>query len=211
MRYLITLLFASLSLQLYAQEAKQRLAPIPVELMVGDDGYFFMISLNRPISPGSKFGFFTQLSYLIDHKKEVPNSINTEAMGTYTLDENFNLAAGTRLNSFTGFKPLLAVSYNIFNKNIGLFIQPSIEIHKDGFFEFFGFFEWHPNYGKKINPFFRLQLLSDFDDEHIYSYHLWRVGIKYKNLAFGPAANFRYLGPEGNDKHNYGVFLRLSL
>ncbi|PKH51788.1 hypothetical protein CXF68_14325 [Tenacibaculum sp. Bg11-29] len=210
MKHLIIIPFILLNIFANAQDLEKK-PPIPLELMVGNEAYRFQFSINRPLFEGSRFGFFSQLAYKVNHEKTAPNSINTEAMITYKLTNHFNIGAGTRLNTASGFRTLLATSYGLFNKKISLFIQPSIEIHKDGFFELFSFFEWHPNNGKKIQPFFRVQALTDFNKQHVYSYHNWRVGAKHKNFSIGPAINFEYIGPQGIVNTNYGGFIMLWL
>lgn len=192
-------------------EYKPMQAPIPVEVFGGNNSTMFQMTVSKQITTGSKFGFFNLVNYEIDYDKFTPNSYIIQSLFTYNFSKHFNAGLGASLKVLGGFKPMVSASYSLFNRNIGLLIQPSYELHKDGLVEIFSMFEWHPHNEKKIQPYFRVQALASFKNEHVFSYHNWRAGIQYKMLRVGPGLNVQHAGPSVTTSVNFGGFINILI
>ena len=198
-----------------AQEKKENYVPhqppIPVEVFAGQNSSMYQMIVSKQITPTSNFGFFNIINYEVDYSEFTPNSYVIQSVFDYQIIKGLKIGVGANLKAFGGFKPLIAVNYSVFSKDIGFLIQPSFELHKDGNAEVFSMFEWHPINQKKVQPYFRFQGLVSFNDKHSFSYHYWRAGLQYKMFRVGPALNVQYTGPKATSNANFGGFLTILI
>lgn len=186
-------------------------APIPLELMIGNDYSLYQMTVSKQLTPGNKFGFFNLLSYEIDYVESTSDIYFIQSVFTYNINTNFNVGTGANLKSFGGFKPILWSSYSIFNDKIGFVLQPSVELSKNGVAELFSLFEWHRTNQKKISPYFRVQALFGGNKKHVFSYHYWRLGAQYNMFRFGAAINVQYIGENVISNTNFGGFISILI
>jgi hypothetical protein len=185
--------------------------PIPIEIFGGVKSSMYQMTVSKQIAPESKFGFFNLINYEVDYDDAAPNSYILQTLFTYNLTNRFNVGIGANLKSFGGFRPFVSASYSIFNKNIGFLIQPIYELNKNGLIEVFSLFEWRPASNKLVTPYFRVQGLLAFKEQHSFSYHYWRAGVQFKNFRIGPALNVQYLGANLDSITNIGGFISVLI
>jgi len=184
--------------------------PIPIEIVGGEKSSTYQSVISRQLF-NSKFNFYN-LTYLeVDYDETTPHYYYIQSIVSYSLPKGFNVGLGANLQTYNAFKPIVAVSYMHFTENIGLVIQPSYEIHKDGAFELYAMFEWTAKNERRIQPYFKLSAYSSWKEEHVYSYHFWRAGLNYKGFRFGPALNAQYYGKDFSDVLNFGGFINVLL
>jgi hypothetical protein len=184
--------------------------PIPIEAMAGDNSAMFQMILSRNFGEKQQFNFFHLSTFEDVYSEYAPDNFLIKNILAYNINRRINIGAGANFLS-QGFRPLVAATFSHFTRNIGLIVQPSFELHKDGVGEVFLMFEWSPKNEKTIQPYFRLQALSTFNSAHVYSYHFWRAGVQYKNLRVGPAFNVQYAGPEATTYTNVGGFINFLI
>ncbi|HAA11677.1 MAG TPA: hypothetical protein DCE41_08260 [Cytophagales bacterium] len=185
--------------------------PIPIEVVVGQNSSMYQMIVSKQITPGSKFGFFNLINYEVTYDDFAPNSYIIQSIVNYEIVKGLGVGAGANFKSFGGFKPIAVASYSYFNRDIGFLVQPSVELAENGNYEVFTMFEWHPVNAKKIQPYFRVQGLLTFNDEHAFSYHYWRIGIQYKGFRVGPGLNVQYVGPNVVNTTNLGGYFSILI
>lgn len=214
----IILVLSFISFQLKAQDNQppQYSNPIPVEVMVGSKSSLYQSITTKTFGKSKKLSFFNLVNYEVDYKSETPNDYIIQTLWSYSLDKDFKVGLGANLKAYGGFNPLFAITYTKFTKNIGVVIQPNIELEKEGLAELFAMFEWHATKFKTLNPYFRLQGITSYSNtnrKHDYSYLYLRLGVQYKHIKFGPALNIQHFG-NGNLKRtttNFGGFVGIEL
>lgn len=210
MKFSILIAFLFFSFILKAQENNAPFqipqAPIPVEVMVGAKSTMYQMIVDKRFVPGSRFKFFNLINYEVDDNVFTPDNYIIQTIGSYEFAKGLDAGVGGNLKAFGGFKPIVSASYSNFSRVTSLIIQPVFEVHKDGEFSTLAMFEWHPENGKILQPYFRLQALTAWTSEHSFSYHFWRAGLQYKIFRFGPALNVEYIGPSANSVVNWGCF-----
>lgn len=188
--------------------------PIPVEVMSGNRWSMFQTILAKNFGKTQNFNFFNLVNYEVDYDDEVPNSYIIQSIISYKVNDFIAIGAGANLKSFGGFKPLLATQITHFNEHIGLVVQPSIELHKDGVSELFALFEWHPVSDKKWTPYAGIQgtiNLATKNGEHDFSYVNVRLGVQHDIFRFGPALNSRFIGSDFHPEWNVGGFVSITI
>jgi hypothetical protein len=201
------------SLQFFSQEEDLTPGqpPIPVEIFGGAKSSMYQMSVSKQLVAGSKFGFFNLVNYEVDYDLNTPDNYILQTLFSYNLTKRFNIGAGANLKSFGGFRPFVSASYSIFNKDIGFLVQPIYELTKDGLVEVFSLFEWHPTTNSKLKPYFRVQGLLAFKEQHSFSYHYWRAGVRFQNFTIGPALNVQYVGANAQSISNIGGFVSVLI
>ena len=216
MKKTLITLFALLTLQINAQNdslvtpIETWQPPIAVEVMAGNKSSMFEMMVSKQIM-NSKFKFNNMTIFEIDYDKETSDYYYLQTIIFYDLPKGFGVGLGANLQSYNVFKPLVAVSYSHFTDNISFFIQPSYELHKDGAFEVYSFFEWIDSNKKNLQAYAKVSAYTSLNEEHIYSYNNWRLGANYKSFRFGPAMNIQFYGKEFNSNFNFGAFVNILI
>ncbi len=186
-------------------------SPIPVEIQAGDKSSSYQLILSRKIVKGEKLNYFNLVSYKHNYDDNLPKNYLIQSIVSYNIMKNLSVGFGANLKSFSGVKPLISAFYENASKNHFLLIQPSYELDKDGLFELFTTFTWSPRNEKKVQPYFNIQALISFNENHAHSYHNWRLGAQYKIFRFGPAINIQYLGKNAISNTNIGGFINVLI
>ncbi|MCG8574251.1 MAG: hypothetical protein MI810_05145 [Flavobacteriales bacterium] len=218
MKQLLLIGGIALSMATYAQHESDTIphheeAPIPVEAMVGNKWAMFQTIITKDFA-NRKVNFFNLINYEVDYDPNVPQSYIIQSVFSYNINRFFSVGTGANLKAFGGFKPLIAGRFSMFNRNVGLVIQPSIELHKNGVSEVFALFEWNPFNAGLVSPFFGIQGATNIttrNGEHDFSYINARLGVQVAQFRLGPALNSRFVGPTGNIEMNYGGFISISI
>jgi len=215
MKFLVLIQILLISFIPKAQENNHQFqipqAPIPVEVMVGAKSTMYQMTVDKRFVAGSRFKFFNLINYEVDDNEFTPDNYIIQTIGSYEFAKGFDAGIGGNLKAFGGFKPIVSASYSNFTKATNLIIQPVYEIHQGGEFSTLAIFEWHPVTEKILRPFFRVQALTAWGNEHSFSYHFWRAGMQYKIFRIGPAVNVEYLGESAAITTNWGGFLSVLI
>lgn len=199
-----------------SQQPTPESAPVPVVMMAGNKSGMYQMTLAKKFGSRKQFGFFNLVNYEVDYEPETPDNYIIMSVFSYNLNKHLSVGAGADLKAFGGFKPLVAATYTLFTKDIGLVVQPSVEVHQEGVGELFALFEWYPKFGNVINPYIGVQSITTFntkDSQHSFSYAYFRAGIQINKVRFGPALNLQHSG-SGSSQHtntNFGGFITLLI
>ena len=185
---------------------------VPVEVLIGNDYSSYQVVVNKQIGDAySKFSFYSMINYDMYYDEDIPDNYFIQSIFFYSLSERFGVGLGANSKPYEGTKPLAALSYSIYTQNLGLYIQPSYEIYKDGLFELYTLFSWSPVNEKIFQPYFKFEGYTSWGDEHSYSYSNWRLGLQYKIFRFGPAFNLAYFGKDFESATNWGGFINIII
>lgn len=220
MRHIIIVILIVFSQFCTAQETQIQASkhhhsiPIPIEVMTGNNWTMYQSILVKDFGKNKKFNFFNLVNYEVAHDKQKPDSYIIQSLFSYKINNFIAVGAGANFKAFGGFKPLLASQITHFNRNIGLVIQPSIELDKEGVSELFALFEWHPSSTKKWTPYASIQgaiNLTTKNGVHDFSYANLRLGVQHGIFKFGPALNSRFVGNNFHSEWNVGGFVSISI
>lgn len=195
-------------------QEQQHAIPIPVEVMVGDKWSMFQTIIAKDFGSKKNFNFFNLINYEVEYNGEENISYIVQSIFSYKINHFLALGAGANLKAFGGFKPLIAAQFTHFNRNIGLVIQPSVELSNVGVSEIFGLFEWTPSPEKKWSPFLGIQGAINMTTNgwnHEFSYANFRAGVQHGIFKFGPAVNSRFIGKNLHSEWNVGGFVSISI
>lgn len=215
-----TLLFTLVATAQDAEGGKRK-APIPVEVLFGNNRVAIQVTVNRKFNESTKFGVFANTmaagdyANKLDNKNQIDKGRNdTESMNslylTYDLYKGLGLISGAGLNSSWGFRPFAGARYGIAYQAISANI-------------FSGFYLTQSNNSEtKVSVQFRPQLTGDWSlltvIQGLYNHNMdtkkhdrgalyTRLGVGYKAVGFGFASNLDWYGPNKVLKENYGVFV----
>lgn len=205
--FLILLLGLSFSLN-----AQAPLPPVPVEFMAGHQNMYYQAVIKRPFSPSSKFNFFGLATYTANYEGERErNRMIAITQLSYNLGKGFGLMAGTDINSFSGFSPIVGPQHNFANRKILAVTVASLFLNEDKDIKLFGLYEYKPPINDKWTFYSRFQFIYNHslrEGTHNKSYIYLRAGLKRKALIFGLGANWDWSGPSKFYQDNYGPFVR---
>ncbi|MDX2072228.1 MAG: hypothetical protein SFV55_27590 [Haliscomenobacter sp.] len=186
--------------------------PLPVEMLFGNDQFYFQVVIKKKFSPDSKFGFFSVATYSASYNQKIPqNSITIPAQFSYSLGKGFGIMAGMEINSVAGFSPIVGPQHNYTSKKVLAVTVASLFLNEDLDFKLFGLYEYKPPLNEKWTWYNRLQFIYNHNLKegiHNRSYLYLRSGLKRKSLAFGLGANLDQIGPNKIFADNYGLFAR---
>ena len=209
---LILFSFANIKAQNDSTQTQCPQSSVPVEVMVGNEFSSYQVVVNKQIGGAdSKFSFYSMVNYDMMYDTNTPNNYYIQSIFFYSLSKRFGAGLGANSKPYYVTMPLIALSYSIYTESIGLYIQPSYEIHKDGLFELYTLFNWTNNNDKKLQPYLKIEAYTSFSSEHSYTYLNCRLGLQYKIFRFGPALNVGYYGTDFESMTNWGGFINISI
>ena len=208
---IITLLSVLFGLQL-PLKAQVPAPPLPIEMLVGHENLYYQIVVKKPFSPNSHFNFFGLATYTANYDDIVAdNRLITIAQLSYNIGKGLGIMAGTDINSFSGFSPIVGPLHNFANRQILAVTVASFFLNEENDFKIFGLYEYKPPINEKWSIYTRLQFIynqSLKQGSHNKSYIYLRAGVKKKSLIFGLGANLDWSGPNKLFQDNYGGFVR---
>jgi hypothetical protein len=184
--------------------------PIFVGVMAGHNYGQVMNIFGRPLKPEGKLGLFAL--NVFEFYWDDPENYTGRAQYhlTYQLSKSFQIGAGPNFVPMVSPRPSVSITYTKPMKS-GTFVgQANADVWANGTFGLFAFYEFSPQSEKKINPYLRLQFVSDWTiNGHSRSYQFIMAGIGLGNLRFGPAAHFNQFSNSKNyfENTNYGAFM----
>lgn len=190
-------------------------APIPAEVMFGDNRTNFLMILNRPVDAKGRFHFFNVTVGAADYQNtpsETEIVVNNSL--TYALGHNFHATAGAQWHFKLGFVPTVGVEYLKARPDFLLVIFPTFNMLPNRNLETVGILEYKPALSPKTRLYTRLQAMYNQDmtlEAHARSAYSVRAGISIKQFTVGLGSNLDYYGPMKFDKTNHGLFVQVRL
>lgn len=208
-----SLLFASFTL--FSQQVSPPPAPIPVEVMFGNNRMNFQLILNKPMDAKGKFSFFNVTNGAVDyHNKNEETEIVVVNSVNYDLGNNFKASAGAQWHFKLGLVPIAGFQYFKANPTWLLLVSPNICFLPTTNMEVVSLVEFKPVLSPKSRLYTRAQVLYNQVIDggiHARSGYTFRAGISRQKFTYGIGMNFDYYGPFKSEKLNTGAFVRLSL
>lgn len=190
-------------------------APIPAEVMFGNNRTNFLMILNRPVDAKGRFHFFNVTVGAADYQNtpsETEIVVNNSL--TYALGHNFHATAGAQWHFKLGFVPTVGVEYLKARPDFLLVIFPTFNMLPNRNLETVGILEYKPALSPKTRLYTRLQAMYNQDmtlEAHARSAYSVRAGISIKQFTVGVGSNLDYYGPLKFDKTNHGLFVQVRL
>lgn len=210
------LLVLCCSIQAQAQDtiAHPVSPPVPAEVFAGDKRIAIQVLFNKKFSPKSRFSFFNVSMSTADYSNNASeNEFTTISSLKFEVLKGLAVTAGANINSANGLQPSAGFQYIFSKKNILAIVSPVIYFKPTTNFETFLLFVYRPAISRQLNLYTRLQALYNYNlqvDSHDRSYMYARLGLGYRNFAFGLGTNLDRYGPMKYLKENYGVFIQVE-
>lgn len=207
--YLIIAFVASAS-TVFAQKA-----PLPVEVMAGNNRANLLIIINRPIDAAGKFNFFNVTVGAADYQNtpsETEMIINNSI--TYGLGKGFSAASGLQWHYKLGFVPTVGFQFLKASPDYLIVVFPTLNFKPGHAFETVALAEYKPKLSEKVRLYTRLQglLVRDIEEgSHARSGLTLRAGLTFDKFTVGLGSNFDAYGPMKFEKSNHGLFLQMRL
>lgn len=186
--------------------------PLPVEIFIGHQNLYYQIVVKKPFDTKNRFNFFGLATYTANYENEVAdNRLITIAQLSYHLSKGFGIMAGTDVNSFSGFSPIVGPQHNFANRQILAVTVASFFLNEGNDFKLFGLYEYKPPINKDWSVYTRFQFIYNQglkESRHNKSYIYLRAGVKRKSIIFGIGSNLDWSGPNRIFQDNYGGFIR---
>ena len=190
-------------------------APLPVEVMAGNNRANLLIIINRPIDAAGKFNFFNVTVGAADYQNtpsETEMVINNAI--TYGLGKGFSAASGLQWHYKLGFVPTVGFQFLKASPDYLIVIFPTYNFKPGSAFETVAITEFKPKLSNKLRLYTRLQGLFVQDiknDVHARSGTSLRVGLTFDKFTLGLGSNFDAYGPKKFEKSNHGLFFQMRL
>lgn len=189
--------------------------PVSVETFAGNRYLNFQMIVAKPFAPGSRFSFFNVTNFNGSYQNEMrKNEFLTQALINYRVVGGLSLAGGATLNYMTGFRPTVGLQYTIANREWLLVLLPRVDLRDDNNLEGFALLEYKPRLSETLGLYSRVQGLYNHNTRqefHDRSYLYARLGLTYRQYAFGVGANFDQYGPFRVATSSFGAFVRAEL
>lgn len=187
-------------------------SPIPVELFAGHSRFVISFSIARKFTDKTRFGFLASSYMAVDYGNDKTNneSMNV-ALLSYEVLKGLNIVAGAALHSAWGFRPFSGLQYQLWAGDFSATATSGFYLTESHNFETKGFIEYKPKLSENWSLLTRAEgqyNISMETDRHDRSRIYARLGLTFKTVGFGLAANWDWYGPLKNNKENFGIFVR---
>lgn len=184
-------------------------AQIPVEISVGNSGYYYQHSFAKKFNSEKSIGFFHTSSVLIPYDKNRGNEIMSQSYLSYAMSKRWTTGVGTIFTPVNRVRPSVFFQYFHKRKNTSVLIYPRMDIWSDPNLELMGFIEYEGVVNRPVNLYARFQYMTTWNrDGHSRSYQYLRAGVGTGGIQFGLAANFDQYGHLATSYSNFGLFIR---
>ena len=190
-------------------------APLPVEVMAGNNRANLLIIINRPIDAAGKFNFFNVTVGAADYKNtpsETEIVLNNSI--TYAVGKGFSAASGLQWHYKLGFVPTVGIQFLKASPDYLIVIFPTYNFKPGPAIETVALAEFKPKLSDKLRLYTRLQGLFVRDIEHgvhARSGTSLRAGLTFDKFTVGLGSNFDAYGPLKFEKSNHGLFFQMRL
>jgi len=198
-----------------AQQLQNKAAPMPLDILFGNNRVQLQLTMNKAISENGKFVYFNAIIGATDYKntKSENESIIINWFG-YKLSKNFSLNAGAQLHFIKGLVPQFGARYSYADRKWLVLLSPSYFISKTHNVDVTTIIQFRPPINEKLNLYTHLEGKYEYNltqNGHDRSFFNWRLGLMYKKYAFGAGSNLDWYGPLKVSKQNYGIFGMINL
>ncbi len=173
------------------------------------------MTVSRHFSSKTRFGFFNVTNFIGDYATTAQhNEYLSQAFVTVDIWKGFAVNAGGAMQSVTGFRPSAGIQYVYASQRILALVLPRFDLTQTHNFETFALLEYKPKFSPQWGLYTRAQGLYNYNSDlgfHERSYAWLRVGVSYKQYAFGLGANFDFYGPAKVNQNSFGGFVRAEL
>lgn len=186
--------------------------PTPVEVLFGNNRFVSQISFSKKFTPDSRFGLLATSYIAADYEndKRENESMNVMLIN-YEILKGFGVVSGAALNSVWGFRPYSGLQYLYASRSFMAMVIPGFYLTESHNFEPIGFIEYRSHIKNNWELFSRMEGAYNLDmdtKKHDRSHLYGRLGLNYKTVGIGLAANYDWYGPFKDNKNNIGVYLR---
>lgn len=207
-----TLLITTLAIAQEEHKESSHSAPIPVDVLFGNNRFASQFIISKKFTDTSRFGFLASSFIAADYENDkTQNESMNVALINYEIVKGFGVVSGAALNSQWGFRPFSGLQYVYANKEFMVMVLPGFYLTESHNFDSVGFVEYRPQIKNDWSLFTRLEGQYNLDmdtKKHDRSHIYGRLGVSYKTFSFGLASNYDWYGPFKEKKENFGVFLR---
>jgi hypothetical protein len=194
-------------------------APIPIELLAGNQGFSFQLILSKQFSPTSKFGFFNVTSFASGYKEaNQTTSFISQSCLTAEVWKGISAVAGLSAMGFPAtpleVRPTAGLQYLLFSRDVSVFVLPRFDLTQTYNFETLAVLEYKPRLSKNWGIYTRVEGLYNYNTKmgyHEITEINLRLGLSYKNVQFGVGSIQDYYGPDAYNVNNFGLFLKTDL
>ena len=188
---------------------------IQVEEMVGIKTQFVQLTMNKNITLNGKTGLLSISGFSAGYD---PGNLNSRSQSTslvyHRFFRNIGVNSGLTFTPKTGFQNFIGWQYMLRNQATTILLLQEYSLKRNqGFFNT-AIIEYRPAIKGDWSLYSRLQLHYNYDfasKHHNRSYLYARMGLSYRYLGFGLAANVDRYGAESTTYQNYGLFLNLNM
>lgn len=187
--------------------------PVNVEVMPGNRGVSFQLTLDKKLKSAPKIGFFGVTDFNSDWGNDQLSDMMVIGKATVDLFKGVKFGAGFQ-STPGGIRPSAALIYTYANPEWLVIAMPRVDVSKNANIEGFGIVEYKPAINEKWRFYSRLQgtyVHAVSADLHTRSYLRARAGVTVKEFTFGVGANMEYYGPLKHNENNIGGFLQVAL
>lgn len=199
-RIILSLLFAAL----FSNSSQAQ----SLEIMAGQRGLFADIQYLKPLFGDTyRFSVFARTRGTLSYE----NKANILAATYFNYTSKYGIGASVlgSLSSSNGGGGGAGINYFKVHKALTVFILTAVEINKPPEYSFFSIIRYKPKLKGDWKLYTSLELYTLVGETgHLASVQRARVGVDWKNLQFGPAANLTELGNTPTYTGNYGFFVR---
>lgn len=190
-------------------------APLPVEVMAGNNRANLLIIINRPIDAAGKFNFFNVTVGSADYlNTPAETEIVLNNSLTYALGKGFSAASGLQWHYKLGLVPTLGFQFLKASPDYLIVVFPTLNFKPGHAFETVALAEYKPKLSNKVRLYTRLQGLLVRDIElgtHARSGLTVRAGLTFDKFTVGLGTNLDAYGPMKFEKSNHGLFFQMRL
>lgn len=178
-----------------------------LEIMGGNNGLFADVQFFKPLSGTNyRFSVFSRTRGTLSYENKA--NILTAAYFNYTSKVGVGASLIGSLSSSNGVGGAVGINYFKAHKALTVFILTAVEIDDPPRYSYFSIFRYQPKIKGDWKLYTSLELYSLFGNTgHLASVQRVRVGVDWKKLQFGPAANLSELG---SDPFSLAILASLS-
>jgi hypothetical protein len=190
-------------------------APLPIEVLAGNNRANLLIIINRPIDAAGKFNFFNVTVGAADYRNtptETEIVLNNSI--TYSLGKGFSAASGLQWHYKLGFVPTAGFQFLKASPDYLFVVFPTYNFKPGPAIETVALAEYKPKLSPKTRLYTRLQglIVRDIENRsHARSGASLRAGLTIDKFTLGLGSNLDFYGPLKFEKSNHGIFFQMRL
>lgn len=188
--------------------------PLNMEGIFGNRGMVYQLLVIKKFQSAPKFGFFSVSNMVAEWQRKPIDDVMTQSNLSYSITKGIDIVAGFIYTSVNGFRPSAGLLFQKGSPDYLLVIAPRAELSRNATAETMVLAEYKPVLNTNWRLYTRLQGLYGLtlnSGNHARSYAMARMGVKFKEFAFGAGSNFDWYGPSKQYAYNIGGFVNIDL